>query len=294
MTAFEPVAVVIVNYNSGPILAQCVQTVLASTLPVQIWVVDNASVDDSMAILTQRLQGDQQVNFRYNIDNIGFAKANNQVLTEIHTPYILFLNPDCFLQPDTLERFYQTMQDNPQAGMAGALVRNPDGSEQAGARRSVPSPWRSIVRVLHLDKLLPHHPKFQSFVLSRQPLPSEPIALEGISGACMFVRRQALEVVGPLDEGYFLHCEDLDWFMRFRQQGWEILFIPTIEVIHLKGVCSQRQPIRILWYKHRGMIRFYQKFFRHRYPLIIMGGVILAVWIRFFMLAIINLVKKSN
>ncbi|MCK5662821.1 MAG: glycosyltransferase family 2 protein, partial [Thiotrichaceae bacterium] len=180
-----------------------------------------------------------------------------------------------------------------QAGMAGGLVQNLDGSEQAGCRRSIPTPWRTMVRILHLDKL---HPRFKNFVLTCQPLPDKPIELEGISGACMFVRRSALEVVGTMDESYFLHCEDLDWFMRFHAKQFSILFIPDIKVLHVKGVCSRQQPIRVLWYKHRGMIRFYRKFFRHQYPSVLLWIVIMAVGVRFAILALKTLIhpKTSN
>ncbi len=87
----------------------------------------------------------------------------------------------------------------------------------------------------------------------------------------MFVRRKALEEIGPLDEGYFMHCEDLDWCMRFRQAGWEILFVPDTSVLHVKGVCGSSRPVRVEYYKHRGMIRFYRKFFRHQYPGVLMS-----------------------
>ena len=280
------VTVIIVNYNAGRLLTACVKSVLASTLPVQLYVIDNASRDDSLQLLHEQYAHDTRLHIIINPENVGFARAANQVLPQIHSEYLLFLNPDCFISKDTLARFVAILAQYPQAGMAGALVRNLDGTEQAGCRRSVPSPWRSVVRVLHLDRLLPKYPKFRSFVLKDTPMPEHPIEIEGISGACMFVRQTALQAVGPMDEHYFLHCEDLDWFMRFRQQGWKIMFVPTIEVTHAKGACSQAEPLRVLWYKHRGMVRFYRKFFRYQYPIFVFWGVVIAVWIRFAILAI--------
>jgi len=291
MTVKATISVIIVNFNSGDLLVECVNAVLASTVPVAIYIVDNASTDNSLQQLKRIC--DARLIIVKHTSNLGFARAANSVLPQTVGDYLLFLNPDCFIKTDTLARFYAVMEQYPHVGMAGCLVQDPDGTEQAGCRRSIPSPWRSMVRVLHLDKLFPHHPRFQSFVLSQQPLPLQPIELEGISGACMFVRRTALEDVGQMDETYFLHCEDLDWFMRFRAKQWVILFIPDIEVIHLKGACSKSQPLRVLWYKHRGMIRFYRKFFRHQYPLPIMGIVILAVWVRFTLLAIMTLIYRS-
>jgi len=280
------VSVIIVNFNSGELLSQSVCSVLASRIAVSIQVVDNASTDDSLLRLQQAINHDKRVQIIKNTDNLGFAQAANLALPYSTGKYMLFLNPDCLIRPDTLAHFVKIMDENPQAGMAGGLVQNLDGSEQAGCRRSVPTPWRTIVRVFNLDKLFPHSKRFKNFVLHNQPLPTEPIEIEGISGACMFVRRTALEVVGPMDEAYFLHCEDLDWFMRFQAKNLSILFIPEIEIVHVKGGCSHGQPLRVLWYKHRGMVRFYRKFFRKQYPLPLFWAVILAVWVRFIILAI--------
>jgi GT2 family glycosyltransferase len=111
--------------------------------------------------------------------------------------------------------------------------------------------------------------------------------MEAISGAFMFVRRKALEQVGPMDDGYFLHCEDLDWCMRFRKDGWKILFVPQVAIIHKKGVCCRDRQIQAEWHKHKGMIRFYRKFFKHQYPLAIMYMVIASVWTRFALLTML-------
>ena len=296
MTIKPDIAVIIVNFNGGELLTQCVNAVLASTVPVIVYVIDNASQDNSLLLLQQAIVHDNRVQIIRNNHNLGFARAANLALPYVTGKYLLFLNPDCLIRSDTLAQFIRIMNNYPQAGMAGCLVRNQDGSEQAGCRRSVPTPWRAVVRILHLDKLFPLCPHFNSFVLTNQPLPQEPITIEGISGACMLVRHQALITVGPMDESYFLHCEDLDWFMRFRASHWDILFIPNIEVIHFKGFCSRQQPLRVLWYKHQGMIRFYRKFFRHQYPFWLWWCVILTVWIRFTLLAIVTWVshKKIN
>jgi len=294
MAIKSDIAVIIVNFNGDELLTQCVCAVLASTVSVVVYIIDNASQDNSLALLQQAVAQDNRVQIIKNTHNLGFARAANLALPYITEDYLLFLNPDCLIRPDTLARFIKIMNNYPQAGMAGCLVRNLDGSEQVGCRRSVPTPWRAVIRILHLDKLFPLYPRFNSFVLTSQPLPAKPTTIEGISGACMLVRRQALTTVGPMDENYFLHCEDLDWFMRFREKHWDILFIPEIEVVHVKGFCSHQQPIRVLWYKHSGMIRFYRKFFRHQYPLWLWWCVILTVWIRFTLLAIVTWVSHKK
>ena len=285
---------VIVNFNGGMLLADSVKSVLASTEPVKIVVSDNGSTDGSIEHLRRVLGWRPQLVVMENGENLGFAKGNNVALPMTEGEHILFLNPDCVIEPDTIAKMLSLMERIPEAGMAGCLIRNLDGSEQAGCRRAVPTPYRTSVRTLGLDKLFPGNPRFQSFVLKDMPLPDKPVDIEALSGAFMFVRRRALEDVGPLDEGYFLHCEDLDWCMRFRQKGWRILFDPTHDVTHAQGACSVGRPFRVLWYKHRGMVRFYRKFFRSRHSMGLTYAVIMAVWARFAIIFLVLFFSKKS
>ena len=178
--------------------------------------------------------------------------------------------------------------------MVGGLLLNPDGTEQGGGRRAVPTPWRSFVRAFGLYRLSQRWPKlFFDFYQHKQPLPDKPIEVEAISGACMLVSRDAIDDVGKMDEDYFLHCEDLDWCMRFRRNGWKILFVPDVKIIHFQGTCSKSNPIFVAWQKHKGMIRFYRKFFKHQYPGLLMWAVVVGVWIRFLVTAVYYLVDKA-
>jgi GT2 family glycosyltransferase len=286
------VSIVIVNYNGGALVSEAVHAALRSFIPLEIIVADNGSSDGSFDFLRKCFSGNPRVHFMDNGSNIGFARANNLAIRQTRGQYILLLNPDCLIFPETLQRAVDVIQSRPQVGMVGCLLRNPDGSEQAGCRRVVPTPWRTIVRIFHLDKLFPRHRRFRSFVLVGTPLPKEPTPQEAISGAFMLVRREAIDQVGPLDENYFLHCEDLDWCMRFRQTGWEILFVPSAEAVHYKGYCSRTRPGLVLYHLHKGMVRFYRKFFRHQYPAPLMWVVAVAVWMRFILLVSTGWLKR--
>jgi len=285
------VSVVIVNFNGGELLTECVRAALASGVPVEVFVSDNGSTDGSIFFLEQTIE-DKRLHIVKNNTNLGFAAANNRVIPVTTGEYLLILNPDCLIQPDTLGVMLMQLELHPEAGMAGCLIRNLDGSEQAGCRRRVPTPWRTLVRVLCLDRLFPNYPKFESMVMHQRVLPEGTVCKEALSGAFMLTRRTAMEEVGLMDEGYFLHCEDLDWCMRFRQKGWHILFVPDVEVVHAKGVCSGARPVRVEWHKHKGMLRFYRKFFRHQYPFLLMWLVIAAVWLRFSVIAVVYTTKR--
>jgi hypothetical protein len=288
------VTAVIVNFNGGMLLTDSVKSVLASTEPVKVVVSDNGSTDGSIEHLRRILGRRPQLAIVENGENLGFARGNNVALPMTEGEHILFLNPDCVIEPETIAKMTRLMERIPGAGMAGCLIRNLDGSEQAGCRRAVPTPYRTSVRTLGLDKLFPGNPRFQSFVLKDTPLPDEPGDIEALSGAFMFVRRKALEDVGPLDEGYFMHCEDLDWCMRFREKEWRIVFDPTHDVTHAQGVCSIGRPFRVLWYKHRGMVRFYRKFFRSRHSSGLTYAVMAAVWVRFAVIFLILFFSKKS
>lgn len=286
------VDVIIVNFNSREHLSQCVQSVLASTAPVKVFVVDNNSSDRSVSLLKDAVGVDPRLHIIEKGENLGFARANNLALPMTSAGYLLCLNPDCIIETDTIERMAAVMESTPDAGIAGCMIRNPDGSEQPGSRRYIPTPLRSMIRVLKLSRLFRRYPRFGILNLAGQPIPDRPVPTEAISGAFMFVRRSAMDQVGPMDERYFLHCEDLDWCVRFRSAGWKVLFVPDVEIVHAKGVCSADRPIRVEWHKHRGMIRFYRKHFRRHYPVGLLYLVITAVWIRFSLLTAILYLKK--
>ena len=276
------ISTIIVNFNAGSFLRNCVDSLLNCPLEVEIIVVDNASTDGSL----EGLQGLPGVRVIKNPSNVGFAAACNRGAQAASAPVLLFLNPDCFFEPGTLGRLLAAMRADARVGMVGGLLTNLDGSEQAGGRRAIPTPWRSFVRAFGLACFSDRWPRlFFDFHLHKQPLPDQPIEVEAISGACMMVSRAAVQDVGAWDEGYFLHCEDLDWCMRFRQKGWKILFVPSAQVNHALGVCSRSRPIFVAWHKHKGMMRFYRKFFRHQYPGVLMGMVAFGVWLRFGLVA---------
>jgi GT2 family glycosyltransferase len=276
----EPVvSVVVVTFQSALDVVACLRSVRRCRLPHEIVVVDNASRDDTVACL--RADPALADVLRCNPENVGFAKAVNRGIQLSRGRYVLLLNPDAVVEPGAIERVVQVLDDHPDAGVAGCLLLNPDGTEQAGGRRAVPTPARTLARTLALHRLFPGRAWARGFLLNEEPLPAITIDVEATSGAFMMVRRSAIEDVGAMDEGYFMHCEDLDWCMRFRDRGWRVLFEPTAKVLHKKGASGRRRRVRVEWHKHKGMVRFYRKFFRARYPALLMPVIVAAVWLRF-------------
>ena len=274
------VSVVVVNYNAGDLLRRCVESCLPQAS--QVILVDNASVDGSLQAVLDEFSSVTKLQIICNADNLGFAAGCNCGANVATGDFVLFLNPDCMVIDGAVQRLAQVLNADSKAGMAGGLLLNPDGKEQAGCRRAIPTPWRCLVRVFHLSIFEDRWPRlFTDFNLHKQPLPNEPVEIEAISGGCTMVKRAAMDSVGPWDEGYFLHCEDLDLCMRYRMGLWTILFVPDASFVHYRGACSHSRPVFIEWHKHKGMLRFYNKFFRLHYPWGLMWFVALGVALRF-------------
>jgi GT2 family glycosyltransferase len=278
--ALEPVSVVIVNHNAGSLLADCLAAALGQAR--QVILVDNASEPGPFEAVVAPFAADTRLKIVRGAENAGFAAGCNRGAALAAEPLLLFLNPDCILGPGSLARLRQSLESGERVGMAGGLLTDSDGNEQGGGRRSVPTPWRSFVRGFGLGRLAWLAPRlFSDFYLHRQPLPEGPVDVEAVSGALTMVSREAFAAAGPWDEGFFLHCEDLDLCMRFRAAGWRVLFVPDAKAVHHRGMCSRARPLAVEWHKHRGMIRFYRKHFRNSYPFGLFGLVAVGVWMRF-------------
>jgi len=260
----------------------------------EVVLVDNASRDSSIALVEAHFAGDARLRIIRNDTNLGFAAACNIGARAAQHPYWFFLNPDCVCATGSVAELYRVLISNAKVGMVGGLLLNLDGSEQAGGRRLTPTPGRTLVSAFGLQRFAKRWPQLLvDFNLHQQHLPAAPISVEAISGACMLVKPEAIATVGLWDDQYFLHCEDLDWCMRFVRAGWDILFVPTAPITHAQGVCSKSRPLFVEWHKHKGMTRFYRKFFRESYSLPLLLLVIVAIWGRFGLIALRNLVRRA-
>lgn len=285
------VAAIIVNFNAGPLLTDSVAAALPQA--AHVVVVDNASSDGSIETLEHRFGRDARVSIVRRASNGGFSVGCNDGIRLLRSRddwatfgAVLMLNPDAVCDPGAVESLRRELRSSADTGMAGGLLLDDSGAEQGGSRRAVPTPWRAFLRAFGLWRLGRWWPTaFPDFHLMNAPLPDAPIDVEAVSGACMMASTRAIEDVGLLDEDYFLHCEDLDWCMRFRQRGWRVRFVPGARVWHARGACSRRTPVAVELHKHRGMIRFYRKHFGEAYPAPLMWLVTAGVWLRFGLVA---------
>ncbi len=224
-------SIVTVSYNVSRLLSECLASVYASlagsSLSFEVWVVDNASRDDSVGIVRQNFPAAQLV---VNERNLGFAAASNQGIQRSQGRYVLFLNPDTRVLDDALQTLVTFMDSIARAGAAGACLLHADGSFQHSAFR-----FPSLAQVF-LDFFPLHHRLSDSRLNGRYPRrlyeSGVPFPIDHPLGAAIIVRREAIQEVGPLDERFFMYCEEVDWAMRIRRAGWEIYCVPHAKIVH--------------------------------------------------------------
>ncbi|HEV2289992.1 MAG TPA: glycosyltransferase family 2 protein [Candidatus Acidoferrales bacterium] len=223
-------SVVIVNYNGGALLTDCVQSVVRENVPAaQIIVVDNGSRDDSVLQLERGVPG---VKIIHNSCNAGFARAVNQGLAQSSADFVLLLNNDAQLQPGALHAFAEAFDRIPKLAIAGGQLRHSDGRLQ-NAIAPFPTLAAEIIPRALLQWMFPRRFRGKSDA-------SAPIAVESVIGACLCVRRSALEKLGPMGEDYFFFMEETDWCRRAHRLGLEVYYIPAAQAIHVQGHTANR------------------------------------------------------
>ncbi len=282
------ITAIVVNYNAGAWLKKSVSCLIDSSVSMAIYVVDNHSSDGSVEALAS-VCGVDRIKIIENGENRGFAAANNQVLRTVRSDYFVLLNPDCLVERSGVERIIAVMEQDDSIGLASCLIRDPDGNIQKTCRRRFPTPWSGFVRSAGLTRLFPGRPAFRDFDYGGGSDLDAVRFVDAVSGAFMVVKGEAVRAVGVMDEGYFLHCEDLDWCMRFWRSGHKVAFVPDVEAVHAKGGSSDRKRWKVNWHLHRGMIRFYSKFYRDRYPRPIMWLVYAGIGVRFLVKTVVLL-----
>lgn len=255
MTDFS---VIIVNFNTRQLLLDCLHSVEENhiAMPIEIWVVDNASTDGSVAAVQASYP---QVHLIANDTNLGFARANNQALTKAAGDILLLLNPDTRVQPGAFTALDQAFESDAAIGVVGPQLINPDRSIQPSCGRFA-SAWTEFQFQSFLFKLIPSsfplgaviHPLQQGQYKSQHEV-------DWVSGACLAIRKEVVERIGLLDETFFMYAEDMEWCWRVRQAGYKVCYQPAAQVIHHSRQASQRDYRAWIMQYTSGQLRFISK-----------------------------------
>lgn len=271
-TAGRSISAVIVNYCTRDLLRDCLVSIRRDGAnAVDLIVVDNHSTDDSAEMVRVEFP---EVRLILNLENLGFSKANNQGIKEAHGKYILLLNSDTIVFPGALHAMKQFMEERPDAGAVSCRLVYADGRTQPSmGTQSRPGIMELIYRLSGLSRLVRGDRarrllrRYLGFLLGstlRSYLDSyvtadSALEAETISGACLMLRRKAIDQVGLLDENFFMYLEDLDYCIRLRKAGWKLFYLPSTKIVHLVGKSSGGRMRRYSVHSFRSLFYFYSK-----------------------------------
>ncbi|MFB3056355.1 MAG: glycosyltransferase [Ignavibacteriaceae bacterium] len=234
-------SIIIVNYNVKEFLQNLLHSIEKASLNIshEIIIVDNASDDGSVELIREKFPS---VKLIANTENLGFGKANNQALEVAKGKYLLLINPDAIVSEDTLYNMIHFFKDNPEAGLAGCKILNPDGTLQLACRRSFPGPWTSFCKVTGLSNFFPRSRLFARYNLTYLD-EDQSYEVDAISGSFMMMKSEVLNTVSGFDEEFFMYGEDLDLCYRIQQAGFKVFYVHTTQIIHYKGESTKRSRL---------------------------------------------------
>jgi len=267
-----PLLEIVIVSSSGArdLLRDCLESLRRNPLTIGsmvVHVVDNASTDGTPEMVRDEFPDVQLHALDW---NSGFCVANNLVLMASEADFMLALNPDTVVYEGALDHMVRVMQDRPDVGMSTCRLEQRDGTLDHAAKRSFPTPVGALAHFVGIGRR-ERAPRWLAQYRAPELGEYEAGEVDAVNGAFMLVRREALRQVGPLDEGYWLYMDDLDWCFRFRKYGWKVWYDGAVTVMHVKGGTTVRKRHRGLRHNvafHRSMGRFYRKFYSGERPLV--------------------------
>lgn len=243
-------SIIVLNYNTRELLKKCLESIRRAWkdgFVIEVIVVDNASKDGSAQMIEKEFT---EVILVKSKKNLGFSAGNNLGIPKTKGEYVLFLNPDTVVSPETLREMLKFMQQNPEVGASTCRVELPNGRLDEASHRGFPTPWRAFCHFSGLAKFFPRSRIFTGYTLGHLPL-DRIHEIDSGTGAFLLVRRKAGRQIACLpasrgeparqgwwDEDYFWYGEDLDFCYRLKERGWKIMFVPTTKILHYRGVAS--------------------------------------------------------
>lgn len=253
-------SIVVVAADSGPLLRECIAAALASSAPVEVVLVDNDSRDGEPQQVAATHRDDARLRTLRNDTNLGFGPGCNRGAALARGDALLFLNPDCIIEPDTIVRLRGVAMELAGESLLGVDVRDATGASARGNRRRDPTLRRVVTSASGLARWQSRWPALAGIEVppgTAGDADVEPV--EAISGACMYTQRALFDRLGGFDEAYFLHFEDLDLCRRARDAGATVAIVHAVRVRHMQGSSSFRRPLFVDWHKHRGMWRWFRR-----------------------------------
>lgn len=266
-TANTPVdiSVVIVAWNAKKYVELCLQSLVDAPprRSMEVFVVDNASIDGTLDMIESRFPW---VKLIKSPENLGFSRGNNVAIRQTTGRYLALVNPDVIVFPDCLDELADFLDKNPKVGNVGPRVFNPDMTQQSTCRR-FPTIWNNFCSALRLEGIFKGSRFFGGEHMFYFPH-DRTLSVDVIVGCFSMIRREALDLVGLLDEGLFMYGDDVDWCRRARNAGWDVVFYPGARAIHDRGKTTAPFPVHFAVAQQRSVLHYWKK---HHSPLKVMG-----------------------
>ena len=231
----DGLSVVVVSFRTPALLASCLAQLVTEPSVDEIVVVDNASGDGSADLVASDFP---QVRLIRNDVNVGFARAVNQALHECAGKYLLLLNPDTVLVPGTLVQLLEVLINDPLVGAVGPSIHHSNGRLRVLSAGRQPTLWRMFTHATLLSRLSRRIPMLEGLNLLNGIHDDRPRDVEWLTGACLMVRRAALDAAGGLSERWFMYTEDVELCWRLHSAGWRLVHLPSARVVHHMGASA--------------------------------------------------------
>jgi GT2 family glycosyltransferase len=292
------ISIVFVSYRSKDVLKVALPAVYNSVTKYsyEVIIVDNDSSDDTVEFLEKEFLSNPTYAAKTKIirnENNGFGGGNNRGIDDARGDFILILNCDTKVSPDTLEIMTDFMKSRSDVGISTCKLVKANGELDWACRRSFPDPWVSFFRLSGLSKLFPKNKKLAAYNLTYKSVDEE-TEIDSCSGAFSFVSRACMEKIKGFDLDYFMYGEDLDLCFRAKQAGFKVWYYPKTTTVHYRGHTSKREPKRTLYAFHDAMWIFYKKHLYPKYPRPFSWLVYVGIWSRYYVKLLENMLRKEK
>jgi GT2 family glycosyltransferase len=250
------ISVVIVGWNASHYLKLCLES-LAAAPPcrsMEVFVVDNASTDGTAEMIASEFP---RVKLIKSAENFGFSRGNNVAIRQCQGRYVALVNPDVIVLPGCLDTLADFLDKHPKVGNVGPRVLNGDMSLQVSCRQ-FPTPWNNFCSATGLSNAFKRSRFFAGEQMCFFPH-DRTTTVDVLVGCFSMIRREALDVVGLLDENLFMYGDDVDWCRRCWNAGWEVVFYPGAQAIHYRGKTTAPYPVRFAVAQQRSVLYYWSK-----------------------------------
>ncbi len=291
-------SIIIVTFNNKEVVRVTLDAVFASitNYKYELIIVDNNSTDGNVEMVEQRYMSTPAgsvINLIKNSTNEGFGRGNNRGIKQARGDYVLLLNSDTKMSPDTIQTMLDFMKSRPDIGISTCKLVKGNGELDWACRRSFPDPAVAFYRLSGLSKIFKRSKKLAAYNMTHKSI-DEATEIDSCSGAFALISRSCIDKIKGFDEDYFMYGEDIDLCYRAQQAGFKIWYYPKTSTIHYRGQSSRKIPAQALYAFHDAMWIFYKKHLYRKYNRLFSALVYVGIWARYYQKLLFNAFRREK